>query len=613
MSFKSSGYRSIGSPVTPDWAKKSDREPIIDKEEVAYGWIVKADPKDYGITSVMTTVAGEKIIDQSVLEPIKDIAIGKLIAFYNKIDTEYNRDIIKTNTTVKDVRVPARPKSPVLFYVLVDARAFDNIPEVGHYSLQLVTPGATLNSLVETYRFFFKDSGSTEGAHRARIAELLRANNVDIDAADETSIKRWIAALNGESLRGVPGASQNMPQESVTFQEGAKLYLPQMTMPEPPEPAFMINLDISDIEPTISKAIKNLEFYKEKIENFTSTTGGQVENLDLQYQIDLLNDFYPALTKHIAFNDMEVKYFQDDEINIFLNDSFQIIYIAINSAGEKLTLPKGISTFASVSPFNSLRTMALLANIKQIGAIGPTKTFRRNDEVLYSPQLPWEEFVEKYIFPPVTIVTVDPMKMFNEVLQNESMVQKMILRFQKNLKYQEDLDAENAALADPKIIGKAAEEESKKSNFSGDAILSNLSRISKKINKQGSLFTTEEAASGAKYVGGKVVEGAQYAYEGTKASGKRILDDTYKELLNRISISKLTNIAIECLRKLITCRQIVEGVLSKTLLLGYATFKIKLPKDAQYIADRALQIAQTGDYDLYGGAYKEASAQFEAQ
>jgi len=104
----------------------------------------------------------------------------------------------------------------------------------------------------------------------------------------------------------------------------------------------------------------------------------------------------------------------------------------------------------------------------------------------------------------------------------------------------------------------------KSSTAAGDIVISNLSAISKRI------------ASGA------------------KASGTRVLDGTYTEILNRIPVDQLIKQTIDCLKSLLTCREMIEGILDKNILLGYGTFKTKLPADKSFLADRALQVAQTG-------------------
>jgi len=603
MSFKSMGYKSSKSKLAPDWAKRSDREPIVDKQAVAYGWVIKASPQDYDITSVMATApSGGTTIDQEALEPIRVLALDKLIRFYNKIDNEFNRQILLDATFVKDIRVPTRPKSKLLFYVLIPARAFDDIPEKGYYTKQRVPDRSTLHTLAEDYRGYFKNNVNSEVGRRARIAEILRANSISVESADEGIIKSWIAGVNGTS-------------EDIFFIDGAAIFLPRMTMPNPPEPTFQLSLEIQNIKPVIDSAIKNLEYYAQKIKDFTSTTGGQVENLDLQNQIDLLNDFYPAFQKHVSFNDMELKYFQDDEMLLFLGPDYDVIYIAINHAGEKIPLLKGMPNLTTdVAPFNSMRTMALLVRIKEIADIKQTKllgvedtsnsTFSFGTNSLYLPQMAWEEFVKEYIVPPVEINTVDPMNLLNELMENNSIVQELVMRFEKNIKYEEDLEEEAAVLADPKIMAKAADQQSKRSAFIGDKVLSNLSKINKKADAQGSLFTNQD-----------VVDAFKSAGSGVQASGARVLNATYKELLNRISITKLTEIAMECLRKLVTCDALIEGILEKNLLIGYSTFKIKLPPSAQYMADRALMIAQSQPTNWVAGGvdYSDAGAHFEAE
>ena len=561
MSFRNIGYKSIDAKVVPDWALQSKREPVMDRRAVAYGWIIEG---DFGITQIMTTdSSGNKVIDQAAMGPIRDAAIEKLFEFYNKYYTARNLQIAKSNTWVEDVRVPIRPGSGLLSYVLVDARAFDNISEKGKYTLQIVSEGSTLHTLAEDYIGYFHVNDSTEMGHRARIAEILRANNVDIETADEKSIEAWISSVNQNSSL------------KTSFEEGAKIYLPIISIPEPPNPAFVISMEVGEITDTITRANINLAAYKKKIDNFEAAFG-KVENLDLQSQIDTLAEFYPAVVNHIVLNDIELKNVIEDDINIFLNEDYEVIYVYIDKAGEKFPLLKGMPLLSNAPPFNNLRSMALLSKIKDVSNIGTNTILKIQNQEFYAPNIPWEDFVERYIVPPVIIKNSDPSKLFDQLLETNSVVAGLVQKFSKaSYKTREEVEKEDEVLANPDIIGAAVAQEEKSSTAAGDIVISNLSAISKRI------------ASGA------------------KASGTRVLDGTYTEILNRIPVDQLIKQTIDCLKSLLTCREMIEGILDKNILLGYGTFKTKLPADKSFLADRALQVAQTGQFIVDGVDYSE--------
>jgi hypothetical protein len=563
MTFKGNGYKSQNLTVTPNWARKSKNKPILDRKEVAYGWIVEG---DYGVTEVMTTNKdGKKVIDQVATSPIRDVAIQKLFNYYNKHYSARNLQIAKSNTWVEDVRVPMRPGSKLLSYVLIDARAFDNIAEVGKYTLQLVPDGATLHTLAEDYIGYFHVNDATDMGHRARIGEILKANNIDIEAADEESIELWISGVNQDTTF------------KTSFKGTAKIYLPVISLPEPPNPAFIISMEIGEIQDLITRANINLEAYKRKIDNFEDSFG-KVENLDLGEQILSLQQFYPSLINHMAFNDVAVKNVLDDEINIFLNEDYEVIYIAVNRAGEKIPLLKGMPGLSSSSPFNSLRTMALLNKIENIASIGTTTVLKVQNQEFYAPKIPWEDFVEKYIVPPVVIKNSDPGKLFDQLLETNSVVAGLALKFSKeSSKTGKDLEEELAVLANPEIMAAAVSQEENSVSSTTDQVIKGLSRFSEKV--------------------GQTAPGA---------SAKRMLQGTYSEVLNRIPLDKLIKETIDCLKKLLTCREMIEGILDKNIMLGYGTFKVKLPAGSSFLADRALHIAQSGQYIVEGIDYSEA-------
>jgi len=620
MSFKSSGYKSIIPKITPLWHEMSTTEPVVDREAVAYGWIIKAKPGSSGISSVMTydKEKNERVIDQDALRGVREEAINKLMAFYNKYNTTRNHDVLLTNSIVKDVYVPERPNSKTLFYVLVDARAFDNTSEVGKYTEQLVADGSDLHTLAEDYRGFFMVNDRTDMGHRARIGEILKANNIDLEFADEKIIESWIASVNRD------------PAVKTSFKEGSKINLPLLSLPEPPPAAFIISIEISEIPPTINKVVHLLDDYDQKIVNFKAE-GNTVENLDLQEQISYLQEFNLVVRRHIGFNDIMIPDVVNDEIHIYLNEDYEVIYVAIDKAGEKIPLLKGMPAFGSSPPFNNMRTTALLTRLTEIskmgkigsgagfgddtsgiaagaiaggalgsvggwsgaatgalvggavgGAIGGALESVGDAGITATIPIPWEAFVEEYIVPPVVVSAVDVEKLFNELLESNSVVANLVTKFQKaGYKSQADKDAEGNVLTNPIIMAKAAKQSLEENIFNGDPFMANMGNISKKM--------------------------AKATLDGSAASGQRIVNGVYVEVLNRIPIEQLVRQAIDCLKKMMSCSKLIEGILSQNLMLGYSTFKLKLPPQAQYMAERAREIAQTGDYTLYDGAYSAAN------
>ena len=551
MSFKSTGYKSVPPQLPADWTQYSTTTPVLDYGEVAYGWVIEATP-EMGLTDIMRTdLAGNQVLNQDVLNPVMEVAVSNLIQFYNKKDTLYNHESALSNAFVKDARVDTRPDTPLLLYVLVDARGFDAIPEAGMYAEQAVAPGSTIHTLADDYRGFFNSNNDrSESGHRARITEILQANGIDIQYATEDSIKEWIATVNSD------------PDEKIHFKIGAKVNLPVIEIPNPPTPAHIISLEIGKITSVISEANINLEVYKEKIKTFVGT----VDNLDLQDQIELLKDFYPAVRTHLGFNDIEVKYVNNEEIEIFLNDEYEVIYFALNKGGEKIPLIKGMIALGGSAPFNNLRTMALLTSIEEIKNLEPS-------------EFPWERFIETYILPPVEIRSLDSDDIYDQLqFETNSVVGQLSERFDKaSTKTVAVVQEEDATLANPSIMMAAAFQASEAVTFNGDPVLSNLSRITSRL--------------------------------GAAAGGSGAVNAVYSGVLNKISIEKLIKIALQCLMSTIpiSCADIIEGVIGTNILLGYTTFKSKLPLEYQYLADRALQVAQSGDFTLFGGIYSDAN------
>ena len=619
MAFKSSGYKSIIPKIKPSWWLMSSEDPIVDKEAVAYGWIIKEDPRAAGLDSVMiTNEAGESVLDQGAMALIREKAVLKLMAFYNKYNTSRNREVLMSNSFVKDVRVPERPKSKTLFYVLVDARAFDNTSEIGQYTEQLVADGSDLHMLAEDYLGFFMVNDRTDMGHRARIGEILKANNIDLEIADENIIETWISQVNQDS------------SVRTSFKEGSKINLPVLSLPEPPPAAFIITVEVGEIKKIIKRILTLLNEYDQKIVNFKGE-GNTVENLDLRVQIANLNEFWPIVQRHIEFNDIMIPDVINDEIHIYLNEDYEIIYIAIDKGGEKIALLKGMPAVASSPPFNDMRTTALLARLPEISTIGRVGAARGFGDdtsgiaagtvagaaifagtgiagaaagaavgatvggviggaleglgdrgVTATIPMPWESFVEEYIVPPVVIKAVDIESMFNELLESNSVVASLVAQFQKaGYKTQKDVDEEDKVMATPKIMAKAVWQSAKENLTNSDVLMANLGRIGKNM--------------------------AKTALDTQSESGKRIINGVYVEVLNRISIEQLVRQAIDCLKKMMSCSELIEGILQQNFMLGYSTFKLKLPREAQYMAERAREIAQSGNFNLYDGAYSVAN------
>ena len=536
--FKQSGYKSSNSGIKGDWVGRSDTEPIIDRDDVDYGWIIRTQLPP-NITSVMTTSAtGASIIDQELLAPQREEAMLKLLAFFDKEDSDATRTVLLSNTFVKDVQNSNRPDSPLSFYVAIPAKVFDDVRNAGTYQLTAVDEGDTVYSLVEKYREFFKVTDNTARGARARLAELFIANNIDLDTATEESIRAWIGTVNGN------------PESITFFNAGAEIYLPLVMPVEPPAPFAFISVVLGELQGMIEDTSRTLSAYQLQIESFA----GIIKNLDMAAQIKLLGEFQPALRKHFAFNGLNIKDFDEDALDLYFNENYEVIYMALDQMGEKTPLTKGMSGLGSQSPFNDATTM---------GIVSMLSTIRSLDAVDFS----WQQFIEEYIHPPAVITNQDPNSTYQKLQQQTlSVVDQLGERFGKTSVLTDGMAAqEMAAMQDAQMMQAASAQQANLSHPVGDPVVSDLASISRQL--------------------------------GASGGGQGAIDSTYALVLFRMSIADLVAAAVECLKQQfpITCDVLLGSIFDKNIELGVNTFRYKLPYRYQGIALEARQMAISGN------------------
>jgi len=554
MSFKKTGYKSVKSNVPSDWSKLSDREPIIDRENVAYGQIVRVSQEQKKITKIYKEDDnGKKVIDQQLFPDVSETAVSILIAYYDKEDTPENREIVRSNAIIQDVKVPPRPGSSVDFYVTVDAKAFDDIPARDQYTLQTVEEGETLHTLAEKYKNYLSAEGNSAIAKRARIAEILKANNISIGSADEQIVKDWIATVNAD------------PARNISFKEGSEIYLPNIDPPDEshPDVKHIARLEVDEIVSQIESLKVIMNLYYEQIKVFN----GKVENLDLKKEAKLLDDFRPSLRKHLNANDLAIKDIQQDEIDIGFDENYKPLFVTLDRSGERTPLTKGLIGLASRSPFDNPRTMALIAALSEISEIKTTET-------------KWQEFVEEHIFPPVLIKSITPDNLFSTLTSDtQSVIDQLALRFDKNnVKSDRDIKEQAEALGDLDTLNAIAAQTKDSVSFTGDLTISNLSAIGTKI--------------------------------AANAGGAPAINSAFSLLLNKVSIKSLMLAAIKCLQAQVpfSCEDLVTGVIEANIEIAAGIFKANIPPAFHNVVDEALEFARTGDYEVFG----EKSTEMEA-
>jgi len=562
MSFKKIGYKSVKLNVETDWAKKSDKEPIMDREKVAYGQIMKLDPSKRKITKIFDKgTAGKKnVIDQNEFSDVLESAVDQIIKFYDKEDTPENREVVRKSTFIEDVRVTERPGSPVSFYVLSDAKIFDSVPSRGQYALQIVDEGDTLHTLADKYKNYLSAPGSTEIAHRARIAEILKANGIEICSIDEQIIKDWIASKNKDKAR------------DTSFDAGVEIYLPNIEPPDEshPDVEHLVRVELADMSGQIDAIKLLLNTYKTEIESFQ----GKVENLNIEKEINLLDKFIVALRKHLIINDLAFKDVINDSVDIGFDTNYKPLFVTLDRSGQRIPLTKGLIVLEETSPFNSPRTMAFVPSFAEISNINPS-------------DMPWKTFVETYIFPKVKITNVTPDNLFSQLQSNNtSVIEQLDERFSKtSVKTDKMLDEEEEVMGNPEIVGSAAEQSLGAVTFTGDLAIHNLTDISARI--------------------------------GASSPGAASILAAYNLLLNKISIESLMKAAVECLQAQFpfSCEELLLGVIESNIGVAANAFKGRMPAEFHFVVDEAVEFARTGDYEVFqqGGHTTEMQASIEAE
>ena len=625
-SFRDNGYISVKQNYNDWWNKPTD-QPIMDREEVAYAWIIKAGnplidpalvyyPEDYVKQKYEAELAANNnvpsifsiwqptedadgnmvyplVIDQDYVTPVVEVAIGKLLQFYNKEDDDglkrdWIRPNLRLNASVKFVEWPMRPQlvenPQIWFYCIVDARAFDNVAEAGLYELKSVNSGDTLHSLVKKYRRFFQNPINNKAAERARIAELLRANGVVIEDLQYTQdIKDWIIkqnepVFNYDQINANPEYDENgdvwveevdplLRQPPDThFSQNAQLYLPTENIPVPPSPAHVATIPIGNVEIWIAYLIQLLRLYERQ----TKLGGKVINGFNFEYQIELLELFETGLRKHLSYNGIEKKYVLNDTIEIFFNDQFKVIYMFLNAAGESIPIIQGLSALPIQAPFSNPRTMAFITHLADIQHVliiphDPPQT------PVDTPDMDLEQFVSNYIYPKTVVRDITPANPFDKLKKESlSVAEALASKFDAApFKTQSLLEEEEESLGNPTYATAVNTQAAEQVIFTGDVVVTNLSSIQARI--------------------------------GVSGGGAEAIATAYQLLLNKLSIDNLMKIAITCLKANIpfTCEDIVKTVLGKNLTVGYTVFKSRLRVELQPLAEEALMETPENDPEAF--------------
>jgi hypothetical protein len=647
--FRDSGYVSIRQSFNEWWLKPSNK-PILDRQDVAYAWIIKESspqvdpalvyypeeivkerweqdpslyynyqPKEEDNGDGETVLTYPLILDQDYLQPIKEMAIDKLIEFYNKEDDDglkrdWVRPILRENSKVKGAWWSERPDPggapPISFYCTVGAKAFDDILPLGTYKLTTLSSGDTLNKLEDDFKEYFEVVDGSDAAKRARISEILKANGVLLDnLSSSTDVTDWIQkqnepVFNYDDINNDPQYDENgdvwttltaydpalLKPPSTFFSQGAQIYLPNPEPPQPPSPAHLISLPIRLIDPWIKHLTERnvglLDIYKDQVK----LAGKMIENFDFDHQRELLDNFDSALRQHLSFNDYEKKDVLGNRVEIFFNSEYKVIYMALDVAGYKISLPKGLSALQFDSPFGNLRTMALISKLDAIQQI----TLSREGVHEHSPSTGYEEFfvgpqlmpaddamIEPsgdsdsdtatpppppvrppgFIIPRPIIRSLIPSNPFDQARQKTlSIAEELAKKFDKHsTKTDSMLDTEDESIGNILNATAVGDQAASDVTFSGDLIVSNLSGIQMKIGMAG--------------------------------GGAAAINAAYMLLLNKLSVDNLMKAAIECLKAQIPfdCEDVVKAILETDLDRGYLFFKYRLRADLQILADEAYQ------------------------
>ena len=549
-------YTSI-IPLLSDWPRNRVNMPFFDYGRGEYAIVVQS---NRFISEPIFAPTGD-IIQSNFAEQIS-FAQRRMLAYYNKIIDELNKEILDPVTVLREIEIRTEPNTSNLYYVTIDAATFDAIPDAGNYILTPMTKRTSINQLAEEYKDYFRVSDSTSEGHRARIAEILRTNGINLLTEGKSDVEEWIYRVN-YGIKTPPG-------KDTRFNEGSEIYLPRT------EPDFTkiilggreIELTIGEIGDNIDKLISMLRKYKVEISSSTRVVRG----LNFEKQVELLREFYPKLVSHFRLNDYRINNFFENKVRIGVDANYNLIYIGIGVGGATTYMNKALPGIAVEPPFDDPRTMNFLAKLSEI-------------ILLDSNTFAWDDFIRTYVFPEPIIETRKPIDLLPELQQgSKTILEQLADRFNKFPdKSDRMLGEENSILATPKIMAAIVAEQTNMAHNAGDAVMQNLAQIAVKIENP------DDVACGA-------------------------TTTIYNELLNKIDYKSLAASALECLMEQVPfdCEDIIIAIAEVTKMEEHSrypgatgiegintAFKSRMRSDNHPLAEEALSIAQSRDFTRY--------------
>jgi len=544
-------YTSIAAFIKDNWRFRRPNMPFFDYELSAYAIVVTS---DRFISEPIFAPTGD-IIQSNFAEQIS-FAQRRMLAYYNKIIDELNKEILDPVTVLREIEIRTEPNTSNLYYVTIDAATFDAIPDQGSYILTPMTKRTSINLLAEEYRDYFRVTDDTSAGQRARIAEILRTNGINLLTEGKSDVEEWIYRVNyGVTIP---------PGKDTRFNEGSEIYLPRT------EPDFTkvtlggreIELTIGEIDDNIDKLISMLRKYRVQISSSTRVVRG----LNFDKQVELLREFYPKLVSHFRSNDYRINDFFADKVRIGVDADFNLIYIGIGVGGTTAYMNKAIPGLAVEPPFDDPRTMNFLAKLSEI-------------VLLNSDTFAWDDFIRTYVFPEPIIETRKPIDLLPDLQQgSKTILEQLADRFNKFPdKSDRMLAEENSILATPKIMAAIAAEQANTARNAGDAVMQNLTQINARI-----------------------ADGPATAI--------------FNELLNKIDYKSLAASALECLMEQVPfdCEDIIVAVAEVSIMAPNSlfpnasgieginqAFKSRMRSDNHPLAEEALSIAQSRDFTRY--------------
>jgi hypothetical protein len=558
-------YTSYDTFLVENWRYRRPNFPFFVPELSAYGIVLQ---NERFINQQIYYDSSGEVVQENFPEETS-AGIRRMLAYYNKIVDATNEEILNPQTVLQDIYVQPGPN---LYYLTIDAATFDSIPDRGNYVLTPMSERTSINKLAEDYREYFRVTDKTSKGHRARIAEILRINNVNILEPDIDNVKEWMGRLNY--------GTSTPPKKDVRLNPGAELYLPRA------EPDFdkvinggqIFSLEIGSIRQKIASLTVLLTKFKEDIR----ISEKAVEVLDISKQIALLQQFFPKIVTHFQSNNYKINDFLDDDeqLRIGISEDYELVYVALWADGSLAYLNKALPGLIVDSPFDDPRTMNLLLNLEEISLYNAS-TFD------------WQDFVEDYVFPPVTIRTRtadDSLADFTDT--SKTIMEQLADRFDKfPVKSEKILGEENEILESPRLLLKMAEQNASIVRNTGDAVVSNLVDISARLENPGA------TACGAAAT-------------------------VFSEVLNKIDYKQLAAAALDCLKEQIPfdCNDVILAVaklptvqmgafgLSAETLSGLEavdfTFKTRMNPEQKELASEALAVAKSTNFLLYEEKYE---------